>query len=210
MAYVRRRSSAFSRGRSRFRGVSGHAGRWEARIGSFGGRKNVSAVLSDHGLEAGIGGAWAGEEHGAAAELPARGCAWLDPSCPRLPSPALLPHTHPPPQVSFGVFETEEDAARQYDRALILEKVGSGVGSDNACGQGVLRVASAAAQAATTPPPCTHPPAHASPGGRAAPPRPTSLCATTSGRWRSTRPTWRPRERSLPVCRQLGGPGLRA
>lgn len=31
----------------------------------------------------------------------------------------------PPPytQVSFGVFETEEDAARQYDRALILEKV---------------------------------------------------------------------------------------
>lgn len=41
VAYVRRRSSAFSRGRSRFRGVSGHAGRWEARIGSFGGRKNV-------------------------------------------------------------------------------------------------------------------------------------------------------------------------
>eukprot|EP00887_Chlorella_sp_A99_P005219 scaffold1.g5219.t1 len=40
VAYVRRRSSAFSRGRSRFRGVSGHNGRWEARIGSFAGRKN--------------------------------------------------------------------------------------------------------------------------------------------------------------------------
>jgi hypothetical protein len=42
VAYVRRRSSAFSRGKSRFRGVSGHEGRWEARIGSFQGRKNVS------------------------------------------------------------------------------------------------------------------------------------------------------------------------
>lgn len=42
VAYVRRRSSAFSRGKSRFRGVSGHNGRWEARIGAFCGRKNVS------------------------------------------------------------------------------------------------------------------------------------------------------------------------
>lgn len=42
MAYVRRKSSAFTRGKSRFRGVSGHSGRWEARIGTFGGRKNVS------------------------------------------------------------------------------------------------------------------------------------------------------------------------
>jgi hypothetical protein len=41
VAYVRRRSSAFSRGKSRYRGVSGHSGRWEARIGSFQGRKNV-------------------------------------------------------------------------------------------------------------------------------------------------------------------------
>lgn len=41
VAYVRRRSSAFSRGKSKYRGVSGHNGRWEARIGSFGGRKNV-------------------------------------------------------------------------------------------------------------------------------------------------------------------------
>ena len=29
-------------------------------------------------------------------------------------------------QVSFGVFETEECAGRQYDRALILEKGRSG------------------------------------------------------------------------------------
>ncbi|KAK9862613.1 hypothetical protein WJX84_000435 [Apatococcus fuscideae] len=64
VAYVRRRSSAFSRGKSRFRGVSGHAGRWEARIGAFAGRKNVS----------------------------------------------------------FGIHDTEEKAARQYDRALIIEK----------------------------------------------------------------------------------------
>lgn len=41
VAWVRRRSSAFSRGRSRFRGVSGQQGRWEARIGTFAGRKNV-------------------------------------------------------------------------------------------------------------------------------------------------------------------------
>jgi len=41
VAYVRRKSSAFTRGKSRYRGVSGHSGRWEARIGTFGGRKNV-------------------------------------------------------------------------------------------------------------------------------------------------------------------------
>lgn len=64
VAYVRRRSAAFSRGRSRYRGVSGQNGKWEARIGTFNGRKNVS----------------------------------------------------------FGVFDSEEAAARQYDRALILEK----------------------------------------------------------------------------------------
>lgn len=45
MAYVRRRSNAFSRGKSRFRGVSGTDGRWESRIGSFCGRKNVRMVL---------------------------------------------------------------------------------------------------------------------------------------------------------------------
>ena len=44
MAYVRRKSSAFTRGKSRYRGVSGHSGRWEARIGTFGGRKNVRCV----------------------------------------------------------------------------------------------------------------------------------------------------------------------
>ena len=64
VAHIRRRSTAFSRGRSKYRGVSGQTGRWEARIGSFRGRKNVS----------------------------------------------------------FGVFDTEEDAARQYDRALVIEK----------------------------------------------------------------------------------------
>lgn len=42
VAYIRRRSTAFSRGRSKYRGVSGQVGRWEARIGSFRGRKNVS------------------------------------------------------------------------------------------------------------------------------------------------------------------------
>ena len=45
MAWVRRRSSAFSRGRSRFRGVSGQQGRWEARIGTFAGRKNARPAL---------------------------------------------------------------------------------------------------------------------------------------------------------------------
>ena len=45
VAWVRRRSSAFSRGRSRFRGVSGQAGHWEARIGTFGDRKNVSCQI---------------------------------------------------------------------------------------------------------------------------------------------------------------------
>ncbi|DBA97354.1 TPA: hypothetical protein ACH3X1_015089 [Trebouxia sp. C0004] len=64
IAYVRRKSAAFSRGRSKYRGVSGQAGRWEARIGAYCGRKNVS----------------------------------------------------------FGVHEEEESAARQYDRALLIEK----------------------------------------------------------------------------------------
>ena len=52
MAYVRRKSSAFTRGKSRYRGVSGHSGRWEARIGTFGGRKNVRfgvGTESSHG-----------------------------------------------------------------------------------------------------------------------------------------------------------------
>lgn len=64
VAHVRRRSAAFARGRSKYRGVSGHVGRWEARIGTFKGRKNMS----------------------------------------------------------FGIFDTENAAAKQYDRALIIEK----------------------------------------------------------------------------------------
>lgn len=43
VAFVRRSSSAFARGRSSFRGVSGQSGRWEARIGSFAGKKNVDS-----------------------------------------------------------------------------------------------------------------------------------------------------------------------
>ena len=64
IAHIRRHSSAFSRGKSKYRGVSGHHGRWEARIGTYYSRKNVS----------------------------------------------------------FGVYDTEEDAARQYDRALIIQR----------------------------------------------------------------------------------------
>jgi len=59
VAYVRRKSNAFTRGKSRYRGVSGHNGRWEARIGTFGGRKNVrcgqascARVLLDSGVVA--------------------------------------------------------------------------------------------------------------------------------------------------------------
>ena len=47
------------------------------------------------------------------------------PPCPSLSLPPPRRRCLPLPaaQVSFGVFETEEDAARQYDRALVLEKV---------------------------------------------------------------------------------------
>lgn len=93
VAYIRRRSTAFSRGRSKYRGVSGQTGRWEARIGSFGGRKNVR-----HGM------------------------VHIQTPFQRRSSCTL----HSAFQVSFGVFETEIEAARQYDRALIVEKGRSG------------------------------------------------------------------------------------
>ena len=47
ISYVRRRSNAFSRGKSQYRGVSGREGRWETRIGTFAGLKNVSSVWTD-------------------------------------------------------------------------------------------------------------------------------------------------------------------
>lgn len=50
---------------------------------------------------------------------PSLNCTVTDTAC------CCLPRSHV--QVSFGVFESEEDAARQYDRALILEKVRPGV-----------------------------------------------------------------------------------
>ncbi len=45
VSYVRRRSIAFSRGKSRYRGVSGREGRWETRIGTFAGLKNVRLIF---------------------------------------------------------------------------------------------------------------------------------------------------------------------
>ncbi len=100
MAWVRRRSSAFSRGRSRFRGVSGQAGRWEARIGTFAGRKNVRPQP----------------------RRGARACGGRRQRLPARPRVAPRDARARARQVSFGIWETEERAARQYDRALIVEK----------------------------------------------------------------------------------------
>ena len=96
MAYVRRRSSAFSRGRSRFRGVSGHAGRWEARIGSFGGRKNVST--GGAALAAGrcLPASRAGPAAPAAPRVPARAPSRLPDLLARLRTHST--HTHPTPR----------------------------------------------------------------------------------------------------------------
>jgi len=100
VAWVRRRSSAFSRGRSRFRGVSGQAGRWEARIGTFAGRKNVRPQP----------------------RRGARACGGRRQRLPARPRVAPRDARARARQVSFGIWETEERAARQYDRALIVEK----------------------------------------------------------------------------------------
>ena len=63
VAHVRRNSTAFARGKSKFKGVTGEEGRWEGRIGTLFKKKNVS----------------------------------------------------------LGYHETEEEAAKQYDRALIIK-----------------------------------------------------------------------------------------
>lgn len=39
VAHIRRQSAAFSRGKSKYRGVSGQEKRWEARIGQYEGKK---------------------------------------------------------------------------------------------------------------------------------------------------------------------------
>lgn len=135
VAWVRRRSSAFSRGRSRFRGVSGQAGHWEARIGTFGDRKNVrhptartgptllartdeDAMLARHASSVHTCSTRPSSQCQARQELIRR---HVQTSCQtygqRSPSKCLVPA-----QVSFGIHETEEEAARQYDRALIVEK----------------------------------------------------------------------------------------
>ena len=139
MAWVRRRSSAFSRGRSRFRGVSGQAGHWEARIGTFGDRKNVGTPAHPIYQRSSLH-----QE-----EFP-EGCCqpWQQSSWHFMPDHLMLvtlmrrdtgvsiagkarssssngwdvTTEHVAAQVSFGIHETEEEAARQYDRALIVEK----------------------------------------------------------------------------------------
>ena len=137
VAWVRRRSSAFSRGRSRFRGVSGQAGHWEARIGTFGNRKNARppSPLSS----------WQSERHITNLSLPARSAfgSVRPSSCACRCRLNRAPHIGPGgaiwakkdiskavdcskrwvcAKVSFGIHETEEEAAQQYDRALIVEK----------------------------------------------------------------------------------------
>ena len=106
VAHVRRRSTAFARGRSPFRGVSGEEGRWEARIGALFGRKNVRkfSILSFSFLFFRLF------------------------SQPRPLSLSLSLsleikyRKNENDQVSLGVYGSEDDAAKAYDRALIMEK----------------------------------------------------------------------------------------
>lgn len=117
VAYVRRRSNAFSRGKSRFRGVSGQDGRWESRIGRFCGRKNVRCwgCLRLNTRELIFMDAMyllcttTSKVH---PSIRMHTCAYL----------CIPTNTTPFPQVSFGVHDTEEGAARQYDRGMIIEK----------------------------------------------------------------------------------------
>ena len=128
---MRRRSSAFARGRSRYRGVSGQPGRWEARIGVFQGRKNVRGgrVRVCVGRGGGAGKA-AAPRRSMSFKLmsfkplqPAHPPAHPPTHPPTPPHPPHPPHPPTPPaQVSFGLFPTEQEAAAQYDRALVVER----------------------------------------------------------------------------------------
>lgn len=101
VAHVRRRSTAFARGRYPFRGVSGEDGRWEARIGGLFGRKNVRRKRS-FSFQVFF--------------------FFFSLQLSQLKSNCDLSQKNVNNQVSLGVHGSEEDAARAYDRALILEK----------------------------------------------------------------------------------------
>ena len=136
VAHVRRSSSAFSRGRSIYRGVSGQDNRWEARIGTFDSRKNVRmappAIGSLHLLVTSIPRTPTFALLGVSSDLPSRPPPLCHQRCLEDPvnrdtcSSYIVSFfgksKHGSAQVSFGIHETEEKAARQYDRALIIEK----------------------------------------------------------------------------------------
>jgi len=128
VAAVRRRSPAFSRGKSRFRGVSGAPGRWEARIGALRGRKNVAL------------GVFAGEEEAA-----------------RAYDRALLAGRGRTAKTNFPVAEYEAevaaaDAAAGVAAARAAAK-GLGRGTAASASAVAAAVAAAARAAAVRPPP---------------------------------------------------------
>ena len=109
ISYVRRRSNAFSRGKSQYRGVSGREGRWETRIGTFAGLKNVRSVWAVIGIH--FSCFRTSYANAIQFQCSAR-CTWVwEPQ-----------RMHLEVQVSFGVHDEEQRAARMYDRAIILEK----------------------------------------------------------------------------------------